>query len=163
MICHLQLFPSGILTRCPSTARHWPRPPFLHGPALACFRCQLSCWGAKSEVAAPQDWPRGLEVFLFSLSIGAWWHVSTSLTHPALLSMAFVCHQLLQEVCAAHPALCSLLWDALACWGAEAAGVMLPNQNNDSTRLWEGNQMKGFRPLSRVHISSMFSLGRGKE
>lgn len=28
--------------------------------------------------------PRGLEVFLFSFSVGFLWHVSTSLTHPEL-------------------------------------------------------------------------------
>lgn len=41
-------------------------------------------WRVGDPFVALWDWPRGLEVFLFSFNVGFLWHVSTSLTQPEL-------------------------------------------------------------------------------
>lgn len=96
---------------------------------------------------------------MFSFGVGFLWHVSTSLTHPELPSMAFVCCQLLKEL---QPAACP----TAACCGMRCAcrvqrlhWVMIPNQNNYNNCLCEGNQIKDFRTLGRDHTSWVFSSG----
>lgn len=45
---------------------------------------RAACAGSRGAELRHCGRPRGLEVFLFSFSVGFLWHVSTSLTHPEL-------------------------------------------------------------------------------
>lgn len=63
-------------------------------PAPGLWLCWLAAPAARAARAgrlgvgepscSTAGWPRGLEVFLFSFSVGFLWHVSTSLTHAEL-------------------------------------------------------------------------------
>lgn len=57
------------------------QPKAVAGRWLRCLRRAAGNRGAELRHCG---WPRGLEVFLFSFSVGFLWHVSTSLTHPEL-------------------------------------------------------------------------------
>lgn len=109
------------------------------------------------------DWPRGLEVFLFSFSVGFLWHVSTSLTYPELPIDGF-CLLSAPPGGAAGPACptAACCWTHCACRVQRLYWVMIPNQNNYNNCLCEENQIKGFRTLGRDHTSRMFSSGSWK-